>query len=213
MNFLTWTFAIIGIGVSFIPLLFSLFQYFNKRGSPKTRVVKKSFTWGLTTLFILYMLGLVFWVHYENDFTKQFLINAEIVLDCSTSMREPFSGRTKLDIAKNVIQKILSQEVAESDNLAFRQYGGPCEGKNNRLIVKFGTNNEKQIQESLKNLKTRGKATLVDAIVEATGDFNDVEQFRGVNKTIIAIVGSGDSCVPNPEESIRKRFEEREKKR
>ena len=140
---------------------------------------------------------------------KQILINTELVLDCSAVMVEPFDGKTKFDVAKDVIQNILSSEAAENDNLAFRKYGGPCEGENNWLIVKFSTNNEQQILKALKNTTIIGEATLVDAVIEATGDFNDIKQFRGVNKRIIVITGSNESCMRNSINSMQRRLEAR----
>ena len=67
MNFVTWTFTIIGIAVSFIPMLFGFFQYLNKRGSPKASVIKKAIYWGVGTLAILYVIGLFVWVEPDKD--------------------------------------------------------------------------------------------------------------------------------------------------
>lgn len=206
MDIISWTITAIGIGATSIGILFSLFQYLNKKGSSKVFVVKKSLIISSGVTLILYSLGIVFWVKPENNNLEQLLVNTEIVLDCSESMKGQFDGQTKLEAAKDVISKILYEEIAEGDNLAFRKFGGPCDGKNNYLEVKFSTNNETNVRDALTGLEPSGKATLLDAIIEATGDFNNIEQFKGVNKRIIVVIGSGDSCVTNPEHGIRHRL-------
>ena len=62
MNLLNWTITVIGIGVSWIALLFALFQYTNKRGSPKSRVVKKAMYLGAGVLLVFYIIGIFAWV-------------------------------------------------------------------------------------------------------------------------------------------------------
>lgn len=67
MDFLTWTFTILGIGVSLIPMLFAFFQYLNTRGNPKARVIKRSISWGIGSLAVLYLTGILFWVEPKSD--------------------------------------------------------------------------------------------------------------------------------------------------
>ena len=62
MNLLNWTITAIGIGISLIALLFALFQYTNKTGSPKSRVVKKSMYLGICALLVFYTIGIFAWV-------------------------------------------------------------------------------------------------------------------------------------------------------
>lgn len=62
MNLLNWTFTLISIGISWIALLFALFQYLKKRGSPKKVVVGKTMFWGIGTIAVLYIVGIVAWV-------------------------------------------------------------------------------------------------------------------------------------------------------
>ena len=62
MNFITWTFVIIAIAVSFTSLLFGFFRYFNIRRIPKARGVKKSLYWGIGALVVVYVIGLFLWV-------------------------------------------------------------------------------------------------------------------------------------------------------
>ena len=134
--------------------------------------------------------------------------NTEIVLDRSEAMNAAFDGGTKLAAAVAAAQEIL-QLVAASDNLALRQFGGPCEGENTKLAVKFGQNNIQRLRTSLGKLAAEGQSSLAHAVIEATGDFNDTERFtKSVSKRIVVITGSGDSCLKkDPIPAIKERLE------
>ena len=133
-------------------------------------------------------------------------INIEIVLDRSDAMSEPFDGSTKWKAAIGAVQESLELQIAKTDNLAFRQFGGDCSGDNTQLVVNFDQNNEDEVRKVLRKINPGGKTTLTSAIIEATGDFNDPERFGGVGKSIIVITGGGDSCNPNPAQFIRDRL-------
>ena len=76
-------------------------------------------------------------------------------------------------------------------------------------MVKFAQDNERRVEGALADLRPSGETTLVSAIVEATGDFNDPERFGpDVNKSIIVITGGGDTCHANPTQAIRDRLRE-----
>ena len=45
--------------------------------------------------------------------------NVEIILDTSVAMQKPFEGGTKLEAAVKALNKVLSFQVADRDNLAF----------------------------------------------------------------------------------------------
>ena len=66
-------------------------------------------------------------------------------------------------------------------------------------MVEFAQDNERRVIDALGDLRPRGDTTLVSAIVEATGDFNDPERFGpDVSKSIIVITGGDDTCHANP---------------
>jgi hypothetical protein len=119
--------------------------------------------------------------------------NFEIVLDRSAGMSQSFGGKTRLDAAISAVEKALHDRVADRDNLAFRQFGGPCGSDSSKLIVGFGQNNEGSVRKALQGETVGGDSDLVRAIVSASADFNDAERFDGVNKGIIVVTG-GDSC-------------------
>lgn len=124
--------------------------------------------------------------------------NTEIVLDRSADMSESFDGKTKWDAAVSAIDACLEYQVAQNDNLALRIFGGSCsENDNTELLVDFQQHNKDKVRNALKKIKLVGQPTLASALLEATGDFNDLDRFGSVNKKVIIIAGSYDSCHSN----------------
>lgn len=138
---------------------------------------------------------------------KQVQENTEIVLDRSEAMNQQFEGGTKMQAALAAVENVLREQVADRDNLAFRQFGGPCSGDNTQLAIKFDQNNVDQLRKLLQNVRAEGQASLAHAVIDASADFNDPERFKGVSKRIIVITGGDDACVPNPIDAIRERLE------
>lgn len=146
-------------------------------------------------------------IQIQHSFKPKIVFhNTEIVLDRSAGMSEPFGAGTKLDTAARSVEKYISPR--DADNLAFRIFGEECNA-NSELVVKFGQNNTKRIRNALRNIRTKGKANLATAIIEATGDFNELIRFPPtVNKKIIVITGTSDSCEREPARIIRERLAE-----
>ena len=55
--------------------------------------------------------------------------NAEVVLDRSAAMDGPFEGGTRWQAAVAAVDSVLAS-VSTRDNLALRQFGGPCDANN-----------------------------------------------------------------------------------
>ena len=138
---------------------------------------------------------------------KKILTNIEIVVDRSQGMREPFDGGTKWEAALSAIDNALSVQVADADNLSLRQFGGLCVGQSTELLVDFDTHNRNAVRERLRGIILDGETTLTSALVEATGDFNDLDRFGGVRKSLIVITGGEDSCHQDAAERIRQRLQ------
>jgi len=134
--------------------------------------------------------------------------NTIIVFDRSLAMNGPFEGGTKLEAATEALNKVLSNEVAGADNLALRSFGGPCEGENSQIAVRFSQHNEAQVRDKVQTFHAEGDTVLTDAMIEAIGDFSeDSSRFEGVNKRIIVITGGVDTCQDEPAKYIRNRLE------
>ena len=139
--------------------------------------------------------------------------NIEIILDRSLQMTQTFENRTRLDAAAKALTDILRLQVADRDNLAYREFGGACQGDsaNTELRVEFQQNNATRIRDSLSVVSPRGEATLVDAVTKAAYDFEDRERFDGVNKRVLIITGSIGTCFRRQAaETIRQRLANRD---
>ncbi|HXK04952.1 MAG TPA: vWA domain-containing protein [Verrucomicrobiae bacterium] len=129
--------------------------------------------------------------------------NTELIVDRSQAMHEPWEKTTRLDAAQSAGKAVVAT-IAEGENLALRQFGGPCQDSNTDLVVPFAQHNAKRVQTRLASLTAAGKAPLNRAINEAIGDFGDQKHFEGANRRILVITGSDDTCQePELREAIR----------
>jgi hypothetical protein len=131
--------------------------------------------------------------------------NFQILVDRSEVMNTRFGDGTRLDAAKKALVSVLQEKTADTDNLSLRDYGGECSELNpTRLLLGFAPG-ESRLAERVNDLTTTpGKSTLMNAIIEATGDFSGR---RGKNSGIIVIAGSYDGCGhPDPDSAIQERL-------
>ena len=133
-------------------------------------------------------------------------MNTEIVLDRSAAMNHEFEGGTKLQAAIASVGNVLRGQ-SEKENLAFRQFGGACDGDNTQLVLKFSPNNAQRLRNLLPSITAEGQPSLARAVAEATNDFNDPKRFKGASTRIIVITGSDDACVTNAIDAIRENLE------
>ena len=134
--------------------------------------------------------------------------NTELIVDRSQAMSEPWKGTTRLRAAESAAQTVVAT-IAAGENLALRQFGGPCQASNTQLVVPFAKSNAKPVQTQLANLNAAGNAgaPLNRAINEAIGDFGDQKRFEGANRRILVITGSDDTCqAPELREAIREKL-------
>jgi hypothetical protein len=133
--------------------------------------------------------------------------NFQIVLDRSEAMKDPFGKGTKLDGAKNAVKKAM-ELVADSDNIAYREFGGNCEdgSKSTQLLIPF-TPGKTLLEEKLNALTTTsGQSTIVSAVVAATGNFDDVRFKESRLNKIVLITGDYRDCESDPAARIKERL-------
>jgi len=137
--------------------------------------------------------------------------NIEIILDISEPMNKPFDQTTRIDAAQKALQEILKFQVADRDNLAFRQFGGSCnDERNTELVLDFGLNNTSRLLASMKNVRIGGKTTLFEAVSAAVDNFNDPKRFEGVSKRVLILTSGIDPCFRRKSsDMIRKMLENR----
>lgn len=132
--------------------------------------------------------------------------NTELIVDRSKAMGDPWEGTTKLQAAASAAKSVVAT-IATGENLALRQFGGPCQDSNSELVVPFAQNNARRVQSRLAGLSATGNTALNRAINEAIGDFADQKRFEGTNKRILVITGSDDTCqAAEVREAIREKL-------
>lgn len=124
--------------------------------------------------------------------------NIHIVLDRSLDMSREYDdgGRktTRLALAQAALSEVLDGLAADRDNMAYRHFGGSCDGTGSELMVPFGLNRGPEIRARLEFTEPRGERTLVDAVIEAAYDFDRFDIPTGVNKRVVIITGGTDPC-------------------
>lgn len=70
MNSITWALTALGIWLAIFAFVFSILQYFNKKGGPKRRVLIRSFFISAIPSVLLYFIGDSLWVQDEEELFK-----------------------------------------------------------------------------------------------------------------------------------------------
>ncbi|MBI2303759.1 MAG: VWA domain-containing protein [Chloroflexi bacterium] len=130
-------------------------------------------------------------------------VNIEFILDASGSMLERVGGRTKLDIAKEVIAKLV-KELPTSLNLGLRAYGHrypesdkarSCE--DSQLLTSLGQGNADRVTQQLAEVQARGWTPIARAMELASHDVP--EKAQAINSVILLSDGK-ETCDGRPTE-------------
>ena len=164
----------------------------------------------LALVFAAFLGAFVLWPSDEGE-TLSFL-NTQLVFDASSGMQdviptEDGGAKAKSDVAEEQVREYV--ETREGDKLALR-VADSC-GSPGTLVVPFKTDASGDILESLANTSYTGDDfPLAAAIVAATADFNDPEQFPAdaVSKQIIVFTTSGGTCETDPGAVLEERWDE-----
>ena len=170
--------------------------------------------WYKNTMAILALVGTILGGAYAFvQFINPYLFskskaswNLEIVLDRSAAMAANLqNGTEKWQAAVAAVSENL-KPLANKDNLALRKFGGGCDDDDTKLVVSFDHYNKDKVRRATEQITLEGEADLAAAVVEAVGDFNDRERFRGTQKSIVVITAVGDTCNDDPAAIIGKRL-------
>ncbi len=130
--------------------------------------------------------------------------NVLIILDCSMSMDEKIRGQKKIDIAKNVIKRVLS-EIPPDVNVGLRVYGhkrdavkgflGIDKCEVSELLVPVSPGNRALIYRELTRLRPVGWTPICYSLTEAS----DYDFINLTGKKRIILVSDGmETCSGNP---------------
>ena len=130
--------------------------------------------------------------------------NILIILDCSLSMEDEIHGQPKIDIAREVISKVLSQ-MPGNIPVGLRVYGhkrslsksflsfDQCEVS--ELVVPVGVNNRRRIFQELSKLRAVGMTPICYSIDQSV--HHDFEGMPG-EKRIILVSDGMETCNGSP---------------
>jgi len=139
--------------------------------------------------------------------------NVEILLDRSAAMEElvgPDTSRLQ-EAIRSINISVLAPEVVGAENLALRQYGGPCDGDNTQLLADFERDNREQIKQHISTIESGGETTLIDGIRAAISDFQFSSGLDRGSNNLIIISGGTESCqATSDREKIAKQLRDLE---
>ncbi|MPZ72130.1 MAG: VWA domain-containing protein [Nitriliruptorales bacterium] len=157
-----------------------------------------------TALIVAAITGLVAWLLRDPQPVN---VNVALVLDVSEEMRETFGSTTRFEAAVAELAKDV--QGRDHDNVSLWTAGGACGSEGARNVVGFRTNNADRIISALEGLEPKGPANLGNAIVSATGGFNDATRYPPtVRKNVVVLTAGRDTCDDRFVRRIRERLEE-----
>ena len=133
-------------------------------------------------------------VLFEKGAEKEIEKNIELILDASNSMWGQIQGRSKIEIAREVLIKLV-RGLPDKINVGLRVYGHRYKLKDRRackdseLIVQIGKLNKDKMIKIINRIIPRGKTPLVYSILQTPGDFKNIGK-----GTVILISDGIESC-------------------
>lgn len=123
------------------------------------------------------------------------------IFDQSNSMMANWESGKKIDVAKNVLYKMVdSLSKIENVELALRMYGHqspvpPQDCSDTKLEVPFGPNNAERIKAKLRSTRPKGTTPIARSLEECGDDFPNCTNCRNI---IILITDGIEACGGDP---------------
>jgi Ca-activated chloride channel family protein len=123
------------------------------------------------------------------------------VLDCSASMLNPWEGKTKIEVARSIINELEDSLKREANvETALRVYGHQTINTQNdcndsKLEVAFGINRGNAIRDVLNNVRPKGITPLALSLEKAADDFPHESDSRNI---VILVTDGEESCGGDP---------------
>lgn len=121
--------------------------------------------------------------------------NSILVLDASGSMWGQIDGTAKIDIARSVVNDLLTS-LPQSQSLGLTTYGHRTKGdcKDIETLVRPGSASRDAIASAVAGLTPRGKTPMTDAVIRAAEDL----KYREEPATVILVSDGIETCNPDP---------------
>lgn len=122
------------------------------------------------------------------------------VVDFSNSMGEYLEHKTKVNLVKDMMARILPQ-ISSDTKVGIRVYGHTCNMiaynacRSSELLVPLAENNSRQINSAISKLRPRGMTPITYSLKQAVK--KDLSGMDGV-KHIILLTDGGENCDESP---------------
>ncbi len=131
---------------------------------------------------------------FQEGAEKTTINNVELIVDASNSMWGQIQGKSKISIAKQVLDQIITS-LPEDMNVGLRLYGHRYSLRDSRacedteLVVPMGSIKKQKMIDIINSIKPKGKTPLVYSVLQAAEDFKTID-----NGTIVLISDGIESC-------------------
>jgi len=155
---------------------------------------------------VCWIVGLAVWpaqnLYAQNPaLEKPRVTRILFLLDASGSMLAPWEGRARMDVAKELLAKMVDSLNAYPNlELGLRVYGhlhdrteNNCE--DSKLEVAFAPKNAPTIKARLKSIEPKGNTPITYSLLQSAGDFPTDKTARNV---LILITDGLESCKGDP---------------
>ncbi|MBI3017778.1 MAG: VWA domain-containing protein [Deltaproteobacteria bacterium] len=121
----------------------------------------------------------------------------ELILDASGSMEEQISGKTKMEIAKDVLSRY-AKKVNQEYQVGLRVYGNTKrkDCKDTHLIVNIAKNNRDQIISEIKDIEPLSMTPIATSLQKASEDLKPLKDKGTLG--IVLVTDGMESCDKNP---------------
>ena len=122
------------------------------------------------------------------------------VVDFSNSMGEYLEHKTKVNLVKAMMERILPQ-ISDDTKVGIRVYGHTCNVlaynacRSSELLVPLGEGNSRQINHAIAKLHPRGMTPITYSLKQAVK--KDLADMKGT-KHIILLTDGGENCDESP---------------
>lgn len=122
------------------------------------------------------------------------------VVDFSNSMGEYLEHKTKVNLVKSMMERILPQ-ISDDTKVGIRVYGHTCNllaynaCRSSELLVPLGENHSREINNAISRLRPRGMTPITYSLKQAVK--KDLAGMNGI-KHIILLTDGGENCDESP---------------
>ena len=152
-------------------------------------------------IFLFLCLAFAFTAKAQKEETPPKTTRILLILDASGSMTDKWEGHPRMDIAKDILSKLVDSLRTEPNlELALRVYGHQWDKRYNnckdtKLEVPFKKGNFDAIKAKIKTIEPKGTTLIANALKHAADDFPDDKNSRNV---IILITDGIEACGGDP---------------